>query len=186
MENEKLGSMKLMAPREVIEKVIKSMAGDDVKENDIKAKIDKIYQNGITFIAPQNTWAGNKLYNKQFPTPMETLLNQKSYEYNDPNGTGTYRIEKVPGSGDYIASGVTYELRPDGSKVEHPFQWDINSRSGKKIDGKDEETFAMFQKLTTLNFETYRKIHQSGNQNLIEKANTNFGGTVNNPFWRWK
>jgi len=186
MENEKLGSMKLMAPREVIEKVIKSMAGDDVKENDIKAKIDKIYQNGITFIAPQNTWAGNKLYNKQFPTPMETLLNQKSYEYNDPNGTGNYRIEKVPGSGDYIASGITYELRPDGSKVEHKFQWDLNSRSGKKIDAKDEETFGMFQKLTSLNFDTYRKIHQSGNQNLIEKANSNFGGTVNNPFWRWK
>jgi hypothetical protein len=186
MENEKLGSMKLMAPREVIEKVIKSMAGDDVKENDIKAKIDKIYQNGITFIAPKDTWAGNKLYNKQFPTPMETLLNQKSYEYNDPNGTGNYRIEKVPGSGDYIASGTTYELRPDGSKVEHKFQWDLNSRSGKKIDAKDEETFGMFQKLTSLNFDTYRKIHQSGNKNLIEKANTNFGGTVNNPFWRWK
>lgn len=186
MEDEKLGSMKLMAPREVIEKVIKSMAGDDVKENDIKAKIDKIYQNGITFIAPQNTWAGNKLYNNQFPTPMETLLNQKSYEYNDPNGTGNYRIEKVPGSGDYIASGITYELRPDGSKVEHKFQWDLNSRSGKTIDDRDKETFAMFQKLTSLNFDTYRKIHQSGNQNLIEKANVNFGGTVNNPFWRWK
>jgi len=186
MENEKLGSMKLMAPREVIEKVIKGMSEDDADANKLKAKIDKIYQNGITFIAPKNIWEGNKLYSKQFPTPMETLLNQKSYEYNDPNGTGTYRIEKVPGSGDYIASGTTYELRPDGSKVEHKFQWDLNSRSGKKIDEKDEETFGMFQKLTSLNFDTYRKIHQSGNQNLIEKANVNFGGTVNNPFWRWK
>ena len=186
MENEKLGSMKLMAPREVIEKVIKGMSEDDADANKLKAKIDKIYQNGITFIAPKNIWEGNKLYSKQFPTPMETLLNQKSYEYNDPNGTGSYRIEKVPGSGDYIASGTTYELRPDGSKVEHKFQWDLNSRSGKKIDEKDEETFGMFQKLTSLNFDTYRKIHQSGNQNLIEKANVNFGGTVNNPFWRWK
>ena len=186
MENEKLGSMKLMAPREVIEKVIKSMSGTGATEGEVKAKIDKIYQNGITFIAPKNTWAGNKLYNKQFPTPMETLLNQKNYEYQDANGTGYYQIQKVPGSGDYIAAGKTYELRPDGSKVEHNFQWDINSRSGKKIDDRDRETFGMFQKLTSLNFDTYRKIHQSGNQNLIQKANENFGGTVNNPFWRWK
>jgi hypothetical protein len=184
MENEKLGSMKLMAPREVIEKVIKSMDGGD--ESQVKAKIDKIYQNGITFIAPENVWSGNKLYNKQFPTPMETLLNQKSYEYSDPNGTGYYKIEKTPGSGDYIAAGLTYELRPDGSKVEHKLQWDLNSRSGKKIDDKDQETFAMFQQLTQLNFDTYRKIQQSGDQKLIQKAEMNFGGTVNNPFWRWK
>jgi hypothetical protein len=117
---------------------------------------------------------------------METLLNQKSYEYSDPNGTGYYKIEKTPGSGDYIAAGLTYELRPDGSKVEHKLQWDLNSRSGKKIDDKDQETFAMFQQLTQLNFDTYRKIQQSGDQNLIQKAEMNFGGTVNNPFWRWK
>ena len=66
-----------------------------------------------------------------------TLLNQKSYEYQDPNGTGYYQIQKVPGSGDYIAAGKTYELRPDGSKIEHNFQWDINSRSGKKIDDRE-------------------------------------------------
>lgn len=184
MENEKLGSMKLMAPREIIEKVIKSMDGGDDKA--VKAKIDKIYQNGITFIAPENVWSGNQLYNKQFPTPMETLLNQKSYEYTDPNGTGYYKIEKTPGSGDYIAAGLTYELRPDGSKVEHKLQWDLDSKAGKKIDDKDQETFAMFQQLTQLNFDTYRKIQQSGNQDLIQKAQMNFGGNVNNPFWRWK
>jgi len=184
MENENLGSMKLMAPREVIEKVIKSMDGGDEKA--VKAKIDKIYQNGITFIAPKNTWAGNKLYNKQFPTPMETLLNQKSYEYNDPNGTGRYTIEKVPGSGDYLGNGVAYKLNPDGSKVDIPFSWPLDIRSGKKIDEKDREQFMMFQKLTALNFDTYKRIHQSGDQEALAKANSNFGGFVNSPFWKWK
>lgn len=183
MENEGLGSMKLMAPREVIEKVIKSMGGEAAKSNEISAKIDQIYQNGITFIAPANTWSGNKLYGNQFPTATEALLKQGPINYKDPVGTGKYTINKTPGGSDYIGSVVAYEMLPDGSKKEHTRYWDLDVRSGKEIDKKEMESFNMLGQLRQLNFDMYRRIHQSGNQEAIQNAEKNFGITPNNPFW---
>ena len=185
MENEKQGSMKLMAPREIIEKVIKGMVGEDAKESDIKAKIDHIYQNGITFIAPTNTWSGNKLYGNQFPTATEALLRQGPINFSDPAGTGGYNIQKTPNGSDYIGAVQAYEMLPDGSKKEHTRYWDLDVRSGKTIDQKEMESFNMLQSLRQLNFDTYRKIHQSGNQKAIQKAQENFGITPTSPFWNY-
>jgi hypothetical protein len=185
MESEKLGSMKLMAPRDVIEKVIKSMAGDDVKESDVKAKIDQIYQKGITFVAPKNTWESNKLFNMQFATPTEAALRVAPIEYQDPNGNGRYRIERVPGSGDYIGSVELYEMKPDGSVKVHERQWDVNVKSGKTVDMKESESYNMIQNVIPLNFNTYNRIHQSGDPNARSNADKNFGRKPNNPFWNY-
>jgi hypothetical protein len=185
MENEKLGSMKLMAPRDIIEKAIKSVVGADAKESDVKAKVDAIYQNGITFIAPSNTWMGNPLYGNQFPTATEALLRQGPINFKDPSGTGGYNITKTPGGGDYIGAVQAYEMLPDGSKKQHERYWDLDVRSGKTIDQKEMESFNMLQNLRQLNFETYRKIHQSGDQKAIENANKNFGISPNDPFWNY-
>jgi hypothetical protein len=185
MENEKLGSMKLMAPREIIEKAIKSVVGADAKESDVKAKIDAIYQNGITFIAPSNIWKGNKLYGNQFPTATEALLRQGPINFNDPAGTGGYNITKTPGGSDYIGAVKAYEMLSDGSKKEHTRYWDLDVRSGKKIDEKEMQSFNMLQNLRQLNFDMYKKIHQSGDQKAIENANKNFGITPSSPFWNY-
>jgi hypothetical protein len=185
MENEKLGSMKLMAPRDVIEKVIKSMAGEDITEADIKGKIDKIYQNGITFVAPKNIWESNKLFNMQFPSPTEAALRVGPIKYKDPNGNGKYRIEKVPGSGDYIGTVELYEMRPDGSVKVHPRHWNVDVRSGKTIEAKEQETFNMIQASIPLNLDMYRRIHQSGDQTARANAEKNFGNKPNNPFWNY-
>jgi hypothetical protein len=185
MESEKLGSMKLMAPREVIEKVIKSMAGEDVKEADIKAKIDNIYQKGITFIAPKNTWEGNKLFNMQFATPTEAALRVAPILYEDPNGNGKYRIERVPGTGDYIGSVELYEMKPDGSLEVHEKLWDVNVKSGKTVDMKEQESFNMIQSVIPLNFDMYNRIHKSGNPETRSTADKNFGKKPNNPFWNY-
>jgi hypothetical protein len=185
MENEGLGSMKLMAPREVIEKAIKSVMGADAKESDVKAKIDKIYQNGITFIAPSSTWTSNPLYGNQFPTATEALLRQGPINFKDPTGTGSYTITKTPGGSDYIGAVEAYEMLPDGSKKRHEQYWDLDVRSGKTIDQKEMQSFNMINSLRQLNFDMYRKIHQSGDQKAIENANKNFGITPENPFWNY-
>jgi hypothetical protein len=186
MESEKLGSMKLMAPRDVIEKVIKSMAGDDVKESDIKTKIDKIYQNGITFIAPKTTWQGNQLFNRQYPTATEILLRQKPLEYKDPSGSGKYVIQKSPGTGDYLSSVEVFELMPDGSKKAHePYYWNHNVRSGKTIDEKELENKNILEQVKTINFDRFRQIVQSGDQEKIQRAQANFGMSVTDPYWNY-
>jgi len=185
MENEKLGSMKLMAPREVIEKVIKSMAGDDVKENDIKAKIDKIYQNGITFIAPSNVWGGNKLFNKQYPSATEILLRQGPLKYDDPSGNGRYVIQKSPGGSDYISTIEAYEMMPDGSKKKHERYWNLDTRSGKTIDQKEIENKNMIDNIKAINFDRFQQIVRSGDQKAIQNAEANFGATVSSPYWNY-
>jgi hypothetical protein len=76
-------------------------------------------------------------------------------------------------------------MLPDGSKKQHERYWDLDVRSGKKIDEKEMQSFNMLQNLRQLNFETYRKIHQSGDQKAIENANKNFGITPSSPFWNY-
>ena len=184
MENEKLGSMKLMAPREVIEKVIKSMS-EGGKEEEIKAKIDKIYQNGITYIAPQDVWSSNKLYGRQFPSATEILLKTGPYTYKDPSGSGEYTIQKSPGASDYISNISAYEMMPDGSKVKHDAFWKLDVRSGKEIDEKELQNKSMIDAIKVINFQRFQQIVRSGDQTKIEAAKQNFGATVNNPFWNF-
>lgn len=185
MENNSLGSMKLMAPRDVIEKVIKGMVGEDVKENDVKNKIDKIYQNGITFIAPKSIWETNKLFGNQFPTPTELLLRQGPIKYEDPAGNGKYTIEKTPGSGDYTGVGEFYEMMPDGSKKTHLKYFDVNVRSGRTIEDKEQGMNSMISQVSAVNFDMFRRIHQSGDQKAIQNAQMNFGATSTSPFWQY-
>jgi len=184
MENDKLGSMKLMAPRDVIEKVIKSMSGGG-DEDALKAKIDKIYQNGITFIAPSDVWAGNKLYGRQFPSATEILLKTGPYTYRDPSGSGEYTIQKSPGASDYISNISAYEMMPDGSKVKHDAFWKLDVRSGKEIDEKELQNKTMIDAIKVINFQRFQQIVRSGDQTKIEAAKQNFGATVNNPFWNF-
>jgi hypothetical protein len=185
MESNGLGSMKLMAPRDVIEKVIKGMAGEDATEMDLKTKIDDIYQKGITFIAPSTIWDNNKLYGNQFPTPTEILLRQGPIKYDDPAGNGRYTIEKTPGSGDYSGVGEYYEMKDDGSKIIHTKYLAVDVKSGRTIEEKEQGMNSLINQASAFNYEMFKKIHQSGDQKAIQNAQTNFGITSTSPFWQY-
>jgi len=185
MENSDLGSMKLNAPREVIEQVIKGMAGEDVSEMDVKNKIDKIYQNGITFIAPKNIWENNKLFSDQYPNPTEVVLKSSSINYNDPLGNGKYTIKRNKATGDYNGVGEYYEMLPDGNKKTHYSYFDVTSRAGKEIADRELQFNNLIINAQILNLDTYRRIHQSGDQEAISRANANFGKMTSQSFWNY-
>jgi hypothetical protein len=184
MESTKLGSMKLTAPRDVIEKVIKGMS-DGGDEKALKNKIDAIYQNGLTFIAPKNIWDSNPLFSKQFPTPTEVLLRQGPIKYTDPAGNGKYTIEKTPGIGDYSGVGEFYEMMPDGSKKTHYKYFGVDVKSGREIEGKEQSMNSILNQAASMNFDMFRRIHQAGDQKAIQNAQQNFSGITNSPFWQY-
>jgi hypothetical protein len=185
MESNSLGSMKLMAPREVIEQVIKSMEGEGATEAALKTKIDAIYQKGITFIAPKNVWESNKLFSNQFPTPTEILLRQGPIKYENPNKNGKYYIEQTPGTSDYVGVAEYYEMKPDGSKKTHYKYLDNDVRSGRTIEEKEQGMNSLISQVSVINFNMFKRIHESGNQEAIQKAVSNFGITTTNPFWQY-
>ena len=184
MESNSLGSMKLMAPREVIEKVIKGMA-DGGDEKALKNKIDAVYQKGITFIAPKSIWESNKLFSNQFPTPTEILLRQGPIKYEDPAGNGKYTIEKTPGTGDYSGVGEFYEMKPDGSKVTHYKYLGVDIKSGRTIEEKEQDMNSLISQASSFNYDMFKRIHQSGDQKAIQNAQINFGATITSPFWQY-
>jgi hypothetical protein len=181
MESSNLGSMRVMVPKDIIEKVITSGGTKD----EIASKIDRIYKNGITFIAPKGTWESNALYGKQFRTPTEVLLDIEPINYTHPGGAGSYRIEKTPGTADYMGSYQGLILNEDGTKTElEPRMFSVNVRSGQTVEEKDKEAHNFLQQVYALNLETFKRIHQSGDQTKIQTAQKNFGSTVTNPFWQ--
>ena len=183
MESTRLGSMKLMAPRDVIEHVIKSSG--DRTESQAKAYIDNIYQNGITYITPKNLWESNKLFGNQFPTPTEVVLETGPIKYNDANGNGKYTIEKTPGVGDYSGVGEFYIMESDGSKTIDTRYFAVDVRSGREIEEKEQVLFSLLNATTAANLDMFRRIHQSGDQKAIQNAQTNFGAASTSPFWQY-
>jgi hypothetical protein len=184
MESNNLGSMKLMAPRDVIEQVIKGMS-DGGDEKALKNKVDAIYQKGIYFIAPKNVWESNKLFSNQFPTPTEILLRQGPIKYENPNKNGKYYIEQTPGTSDYVGVAEYYEMKPDGSKKTHYKYLDNDVRSGRTIEEKEQGMNSLISEVSVINFNMFKRIHESGNQEAIQKAVSNFGITTTNPFWQY-
>jgi hypothetical protein len=181
MEDSSLGSMTIKLPKALLEEVVKSVEGGDDKA--VKAEIDRISKMGLTFIAPNNVWEGNPLYNKQFPTAAEVVLRNKPIEYEDPSGNGYYKIEKVPGKGDYLINGIYRELKPDGSVEEHYMKYDLDSKAGREIESREMVMWKTIQSATELNFKRYRQIVNSGNEEAKLKAEKNFSTSLNGSFW---
>jgi hypothetical protein len=158
---------------------------DGGDEKALKNKIDAIYQNGLTFIAPKNIWDSNPLFSKQFPTPTEVLLRQGPIKYTDPAGNGKYTIEKTPGIGDYSGVGEFYEMMPDGSKKTHYKYFGVDVKSGREIEGKEQSMNSILNQAASMNFDMFRRIHQAGDQKAIQNAQQNFSGITNSPFWQY-
>ena len=185
MENSNLGSMTINPPLELLEDILKGMtneSGEALKSEVVKAVQTDIAMNGITFIAPKETWSSNPLFSKQFLTPTEIVLNNGPIKFEDPGGSGFYRIEKSRGSGDYIINGEYNILNSDGSITTKGINDNIDNKSGKLIDEKELKIFDGLKKIRTINFQMFRAIVNSGNEEATQKAMNNFS-SMNNSFW---
>ena len=188
MENADLGSMILKLPRSVIEEVLKGIGDPDATSQAVKDKIDLVYQNGLTFIAPREYWKGNSLFNKSIPTPTELTLMHEDIRYFDPLNSGKYFISKDPKEGSYIITGSYYAMQGlDSENPGMPYEIEINQTvnktSGKEIDNQEKVIRNGFMQTYKLNLETFRQIHTSGNEEAIKNAERYFGAKVENPMW---
>jgi hypothetical protein len=183
MEDGRLGSMTLRAPRSIIEEVIsEKLDGDD---NVIKSYVDNIYQSGITFIAPTEYWDANPLFSKSMPTPIETILRNKDIEYADPLGGGHYAIKRVPGEGSYLISGQVYGMDENGDRMVKDIYWPVDKTQGRLIGEKEKQFYEQLNNVNAYNFQMFRQIHQSGDAVKIQNAEKNFGANVNKPNWNY-
>lgn len=182
MENVDLGSMTLRPPRELLDELITGL-GADVKSDVMNTLKDEIARNGITFIAPNNVWESNSLYSQQFPDATEIALSNGPIKYNDPYGNGFYKIEKTAGSGDYLITGAAYELQQNGELLMIDMKDDIDNRSGKTLQSKERIMRKTIKHMSALNMNMFRRIMESGNEELIAKTIKSFSAVSDDPFW---
>jgi hypothetical protein len=191
MENADLGSMILKAPRSVLEEVLKGVGDSDASSQAVKDKIDLLYQNGITFIAPRDYWKGNSLFNKSIPTPTELTLMHEPIKYFDPLNSGEYTISKDPQANNYSVSGAYYAMqglddKNPGMPVRVEFNKPLEAASGRFIGDEEKMMREQFNNTYLINLETFRQIHASGDEEAIKNAEKYFGAKVDNPMWNIK
>jgi len=61
--------------------------------------------------------------------------------------------------------------------------FDLDSKSGKDIDAREMEFWKTIQMATEANFQTFRNIVNSGNEEAKQKAERNFGMPPQKSFW---
>jgi hypothetical protein len=183
MENKQLGAMTIYPSMAFLKANITSVFDGEsysTDKDDIQAQIDKMYKNGITFIAPKNEW-NNMMFTGNQPTPVEQLVNAKgTIKYNDINNAGSYEIERVDiPEADYRISFKARSLQPDGSVKEYA-QIPQLLPKGNKIDQAYTEMFNTITQINQNNLELYRQFHKDNNGEAIKRAEQNFGFTKAN------
>ena len=176
-ENNDLGSMTIRVPLEIVKKVI--VGG---KEEERNKKIEDIVKNGITFIAPKNTW-GNSLFQDALPTPTQRVLDIRPITYDHPMNAGHYKIEKVPGSqSEYRGVVVVNKMMPDGTMqdlddngLQDYLATGVNS--GRLIDEKKAIWTDMLEKVGDINLKRYKQFYLNNDVKALENANKYFGMT---------
>ncbi len=98
--------------------VLKTLMATDDAGILTQEMVNAIATNGIAFISNRNNFTNSIFKGNQW-TPMQALVNAKgSYDYKDPMGGGTYKIEKDPtGVSDYTVTMQYRKLQNDGSVV---------------------------------------------------------------------
>ena len=170
MENAGLGAIVIMPPQSILEKYIKDDEG-----NKDWAKIKKIQQNGISFIAPRGQFT-NDFFQENEVTPVQQILNaKKKIEWSNGNGAGSYKIEKVTGVAgvDYGVSYKAYEIQQDGS-VEYLNDYLDLQRSGNRIDDTEDALFTKIQEVDMRNQIMYQWFQTSGNEEAMAKVKKYF------------
>lgn len=177
MENKNLGTMVIIPTKEWLEKNVKITEGDDKGKPDY-AKIDQIAKNGITFTAPRQEWSNNLFQgNRMTPTEQKIAMGGK-IDYKDPNGAGSYSINKVtnmPGV-DYALNYSIRQMDDNGKPIEDKYFVNYN-RKGNKIDMAEKEMYNAILATTQSNLEKFREFHRNGNTEALNNAKKYFGYT---------
>ena len=178
LEDRNLNSITIHPTMDFLKKHITSTMEDGEITTDktaVATKIDEIFKNGISFIAPKGEWT-NEFISGNRITPAESIINRKgSISYTDPNGAGNYNIVKVtdvPGV-DYSINYTTKILNEDGSMSVMPVIPKYIPK-GNSLDSAEDNIYSLLLQITNRNLETFRKFHQEGNQEAIAKAQKNF------------
>ena len=175
LEDPNLRALIIIPPQEILAKYIKTDAGAIDW-----AKIKKIKQNGISFIAPKSEWT-NDFINENELTPTEQILNASGQmQYQHANGAGSFTISKVknvPGV-DYDITYTCSRINEDGTVETLPMSLPFQ-KSGNSIDDSQTEIFDLIQRVNQKNVETFRKFQQTGNQ----KALANVKAYYKKPEW---
>jgi hypothetical protein len=166
LEDPNLRALIVVPPQSILEKYIKD---EDGKVD--WAKIKKIKQNGISFIAPKSEWTNDFVLENEL-TPTEQILNASGeMKYQHGNGAGGYTISKVknvPGV-DYAMSYSGNWINEDGTvsvkKDYVPFQ-----KSGNLIDNSQAEIFDLIQTINEHNLEMFKHFQSTGNQKAIDNV----------------
>jgi hypothetical protein len=182
MENRKLGAMTIYPTMEFLKEKVTSVYDPEAEAytsdaDAVKAQIQKLYNNGITFTAPRTEWT-NSLFTGNVPTPTEQIINAKGkIEYNDINNAGSFVMEKVDAAGaDYRIAYKLRSLQPDGSALDIPMD-PMNMKRGNNIDAAYQSIFSTISQMNQANLETYRTFHKQNNVDAMKNAEQNFGFT---------
>jgi hypothetical protein len=179
MESADLGSMTVKFPREFLEKHVKTaLTKAGVPTTDaatVQAKIDKYFQNGITFIAPKQNW-NNNLFTGNKYTPVQSLLEAGPIEYKDPFNSGQFKIEKVNVPGyDYM---VTYSLtsyNPDGTPRTEKGNIMNKHQKGNFIDDIQTAILQKIDYVSKINTEGFKNFHSTGDMKAVDNMKKGFG-----------
>jgi hypothetical protein len=178
MESADLGSMTVKFPREFLEKHIKTAAIGDKTTTDpstVQAKIDKYFQNGITFIAPKQNWTNNLFTGNKY-TPVQSLLEAGPIEYKDPFNAGKFTIEKVniPGY-DYMVSYSLTSFNPDGTPRTETGRIMNKHQKGNYIDDIQTALLQKIDYVTKINSDGFKNFHNQGNTQAVQNMTKGFG-----------
>jgi hypothetical protein len=182
LESRQLNSITIHPTMEFLKKNVTSVTLDgevSTDKTEVAKKIDQIYKNGISFIAPKGEWS-NSFTASNRPTVAETILNRKGeISYNDPSQSGSYNITKVnnvPGV-DYNINYTLIGMDENGNKIVHSVVPQYLQR-GNNIDAVEDDIYNRILAVANTNLQLYRKFHEQGNQEAIANANRNFGFTT--------
>jgi len=170
-ENENAGAMTIKFPREFLEK--------HIKDGDYKisaTELEKIYNNGITYVAPKSSWK-NQMFQSNEIDPSEAMLNLKSkIRYVDPNNGGNFVFEKDPQSGD-IRYNVKYHVADEDGNLVPDLNDTESLALGKNISEAKQEIISKIESANQHNIQMFQKFHKENNQKALANMTKFFGIT---------
>jgi len=174
MENEKVGAMTFTFPREFLEK--------QIKDGDYKidaGELEKIYKNGITFMAPHTSWK-NGMFNSNKIDATQAIINMKGkMNYVSPDNAGNFIIEHNPQDGTYRYN-VTYNLIDGEGNLVPKSVTGSSVEFGNNFKTFKQELIANISAAKQLNLETFQKFHREGDTEKMAKVEKVLGITPKN------
>jgi hypothetical protein len=179
LENKSLGAMTVKVPRSFAEKFFK----DDKGKVDYET-VNKIVEQGITFVAPKAEWK-NSLFRGSVTTPVQSVINSSEdgkLVYKDPSNAGNYVIEKV-GAEDYRANVSFKVMGADGKGVVNS-EILTNEQLGNNVDLLVYNATQEIARINQINLQKYKEFHAAGNTEAMRNAEKEFGYIPKNFGWK--